>query len=117
AGAGIGGGCGGRVADGVDFGYLPGVAEKSDAGVEPDRRPGVKLAELVQVECVLQGLQGDTDADCLRLVRKGCEQHEVPVPRGLTEAAVGLLRAKVRDLAARWQQLAAGRSLVLPYRR
>jgi hypothetical protein len=107
----------GLVADGVDFGYLSRVADQIHAGAEPDRRPGVDLSDLVRVECVLQALQGGSDAECLRRVRECCTRHAVAVPPGLTEVALRRLRAEVGDLAARWQPLAAGRSLVLPYTR
>jgi hypothetical protein len=109
----------GLVADGVNFGFVSRAAEQIHAGADPETDPDVDvdIVELVQVECVLQALDGETDADCLVLARRSCVEHDVPVPEVVTEAALGLLRAEVRDLAARWRALAAGRSLVLPYRR
>jgi len=107
----------GLVADGVNFGYLSEAADRINAGVAPDPGPEVDLVEMVQVECVVQALGGDTDADCLELVRQCCALRGVPVPGVLSEEAIGLLRTEVRDLAKRWRELAAGRSLVLSYSR
>jgi len=107
----------GLVADGVDFGWLSRVADQIHAGAEPDLRSGVDLSDLIGVECVLQALTSQTDAECLRRVRRCSKRHDVPVPPGLTEATLGQLRAEVHGLEARWQPLAAGRSLVLPYTR
>ena len=107
----------GLVADGVDFGYLSRVADQIQAGVEPDRRAGVDLSELIRVECVLLALRSDGETASLRMVRGCCDRQRVPLPPGLTEDLLGRLRAEVRDLEARWQPLAAGRSLVLSYTR
>jgi hypothetical protein len=109
----------GLVADGVDFGHLSRAADRVHAGDAPE--PGVELEvdvdELVQVECVVRALGADTDADCVAGAARLCRTRRVPVPGGLTEESVGMLRAEVRDLADRWRALAVGRSLVLPYRR
>ena len=109
----------GLVADGVNFGFVSRAADQIHAGAAPapGTDPDVDVVELVQVECVARALDGDTDADCLARARRSCAEHEVPVPEMLTAESLGLLRAEVRDLAARWRALAAGRSLVLPYRR
>ena len=109
----------GLVADGVNFGFVSRAADRIHAGAAPDpgTDPDLDMVELVQVECVARALRGESDADCLALARRSCAKHDVPVPEMLTEEAMGMLRAEVRDLAARWQALAAGRSLVLPYRR
>jgi hypothetical protein len=119
----------GLVADGTNFGYLSGVADRIRAGqaVKPLDTPEPDLTELVQVECVVQAIDtdtDDTDAACLRRVRQVCADRGVPVPAaldmrsaGAPEKAVGELRGDLTELSARWRALVAGHSLVLSYSR
>jgi hypothetical protein len=122
----------GMVADGANFGYLSHAADQIRAGLEPAAPPGgdpAGLAELVQVECVVQALTAAdaeelTDAEWLRRIRAACAGRGLPVPAALAETsagapekAVGELRTELAELTARWRALAAGRSLVLSYSR
>jgi hypothetical protein len=112
----------GLVADGVSFNYLSFAADQVRAGIQPDppSTGPLDLTELIQVECVAQGLADPgNDAACVYRIRTACERRGVPVPAGLDDVRADKtsaeLRADLAELATRWRALAAGRSLVLSY--
>lgn len=106
----------GKVADGANFGKVSVAADQARSGDTADR-PDPDLIGLIQVACVVVALHGGSDAERLRLARDACDRRGVPVPEGLDEPTLAGLRAEVDELSVRWQALAAGRSLVLPYQR
>lgn len=78
--------------------------------------------EAGQVEFIVGLLQaelsdGQTDDNFLNTLETACAGRGVPAPRGITDENLAKVRAKIKDLRTKWEDMLAGESLEFEFNR
>jgi hypothetical protein len=104
------------VAQGADFGFLAGEADRIARGGAPTGLDGRDSSGLVTAECVVAAVSTATwsradDGQCLAWIREHCADRRVPVPATITADALARAREHIATTLAAWDGLTEGGAL------
>lgn len=110
----------GLVADGVDFGFLIGEADRIARGGTADRLQGrdpggLVFAETVVGAVIVADITGVDDEGCLAALRADRRATRGPRVAALTVPQVAAARRALAEVRVGWEALAEGGSLTVPY--